>query len=414
MAKTYKVLMLIENAPIPFDSRVWAEATTLRDHGFQVSIISPKGVMKCRESHICIDGIHIYRYSIPTSANKYTAYILEYSICLLMTFLLSFKVLFHHGFDVIHSANPPDLFFIIGLFYRLFGKRFVFDQHDLSPEMFQVKFNGHMKPIHMLLLFLERCSYRTASAVITTNLSQKLFAIKRGHCHPDKVFVVSNGPKLDRIKLVTPEPELKRGRRYLLAYIGEMDIQDGVENALYALHHLVHQRGRQDVSLVLMGDGSQASTLRNLAHELELDEYVHFTGWVEAEDIVRYLTVADIGLTPDPQNGLNEYCTMVKTMEYMAMGKPTVAFDLAETGFSAQDAALYATPNLVEDFANKIETLLQDEELRLRMGAFGRKRIEELLNWENHKQNLLQAYGSLFSLSIKSVASDALNISKES
>lgn len=414
MAKTYKVLMLIENAPIPFDNRVWAEATTLRDYGFQVSIISPKGVTKCRESHICIDGIHIYRYSIPTSANKYTAYILEYSICLLMTFLLSFKVLFHHGFDVIHSANPPDLFFIIGLFYRLFGKRFVFDQHDLSPEMFQVKFNGHMKPIHMLLLFLERCSYRTASAVITTNLSQKLFAIKRGHCHPDKVFVVSNGPKLDRIKLVTPEPELKRGRRYLLAYIGEMDIQDGVENALYALHHLVHQRGRQDVSLVLMGDGSQAPTLRNLAHELELDEYVHFTGWVEAEDIVRYLTVADIGLTPDPQNGLNEYCTMVKTMEYMAMGKPTVAFDLAETGFSAQDAALYATPNLVEDFANKIETLLQDEELRLRMGAFGRKRIEELLNWENHKQNLLQAYESLFSLSIKSVVSDALDLSKES
>jgi glycosyltransferase involved in cell wall biosynthesis len=401
MAKTYKILMLIENAPVPFDNRVWAEATTLRDHGFQVSMIGPKGPTKYRESHICIDGIHIYRYGIPTNTSKYTAYILEYSISLLMTFLLSFKVLFRHGFDVIHTANPPDLFFIIGLFYRLLGKKFIFDQHDLAPEMFQVKFNGRMKPVHKLLLFLERCSYRTASAVITTNLSQKRFAIERGHCHLDKVFVVRNGPELDRIKLVTPEPELKRGRHYLLTYVGEMGIQDGIDNALYALHHLVHKRGRQDVLLVLMGDGDYAPTLHKLAHELSLDEYVYFTGWVEAEDIVRYLTVADVGISPDPQNGLNEYCTMVKTMEYMAMGKPTVAFDLAETRFSAQDAALYATPNLVEDFAGKIETLLADKELRLRMGAFGRKRIEELLNWENDKQNLLQAYESLFSRSYK-------------
>ena len=244
-----------------------------------------------------------------------------------------------------------------------------------------------MKVLYRLLLFLERCSYRTAHIVITTNLSQKRFAVERGHCHVGKVFVVANGPEFERIKLVTPEPELKRGRRYLLVYVGEMGVQDGVENTLYALHNLVHERGRQDVSLVLMGDGSCAPTLHALAHELELDEYVHFTGWVGAEDIVRYLTVADVGLTPDPENGLNEYCTMVKTLEYMAMGKPLVAFDLAEARYSAQDAALYATPNLVEDFASKIESLLDDEELRLKMGAIGRKRIEEALNWDRDKKS---------------------------
>jgi glycosyltransferase involved in cell wall biosynthesis len=395
MAKTYKVLMLVENASMPFDKRVWAEATTLRDHGIQVSMISPKGFKMDREPYICIEGIHIYRYELPIFTNKYAAYVLEYMVAMFMTFLLSFKVLFHHGFDVIHTANPPDIFFLIGLFYRLSGKQFVFDQHDLSPEVFQVKFNGNMKLLHRLLLFLERCSYRTAEVVITTNASQKRFAVERGHCHPDKVFVVRNGPELDRMKLVPPEPELKRGRRYLLAYAGSMEVQYGVEYALYALHDLVYKRGRRDVSLVLMGDGGQAPALQALAHELQLDEYVHFTGWLLAEDIVRYLTVADVGLTTCPKNAHNEYATSVKTMEYMAMGKPGVAFDLAETRFSAQDAALFARPNVTEDFANKIETLLNDQELRLKMGAIGRKRIEEALNWDNDKKNLLLAYETL-------------------
>src|SRR5258707_4620231 len=188
MAKTYKILMLIENAPVPFDNRVWAEATTLRDHGFQISMIGPKGTTKYRESHICIDGIHIYRYGIPTNTNKYTAYILEYSISLLMTFLLSFKVLFRHGFDVIHTANPPDLFFIIGLFYRLLGKKFIFDQHDLAPEMFQVKFNTRLQLLYKFQCFLAWCSYRTANLVIVTNSSQRRIAIERGHCRANRVF----------------------------------------------------------------------------------------------------------------------------------------------------------------------------------------------------------------------------------
>lgn len=403
MTKTYKVLMLTENGHVPLDTRVWAEANTLRDHGFQVSMISPKGSTMDTESYICIENIHIYRYQLPTIASKNNGYILEYAIALFMTFLLSFKVLFRHGFDVIHTANPPDLFFLIALFYRPFGKKFIFDVHDLSPEVFQVKFKGSMKLLHRLLLFLEWCSCQTAQVVITTNASQKRFAIERDHCDLDKVFIVRNGPKLDRIKLVPPEPELKRGRRYLLIYAGSMEIQYGIEYILYALHDLVYKRGRQDVSLTLMGDGKRAPALRTLAHELQLDEYVHFTGWLLAKDIVRYLTVADVGLTPCPKNAHNEYATSIKTMEYMAMGKPGVAFDLAETRFSAQDAVLYATPNCVEDFADKIETLLDDEELRVRMGVLGRKRVEETLNWDHDKINLLLAYKKLFPTSLDSL-----------
>ena len=324
-----------------------------------------------------------------------------------MTFCLSLKVLLRHGFDVIHAANPPDLFFLIGLFYRLLGKKYVFDQHDLAPEMFLVKFHGRFA--HKVLLFFERCSYQAAHSVIVSNLSQKRNAIQRGRCSPEKVFVVRNGPDLKRLKLVPPETALKRGRPYLLAYIGVMGQQDGVEYALHALDELVHKRGRQDVSLVLMGDGDHAATLRMLARELELDSYVNFTGWTESKDIVRYLTVADVGLSPDPENGLNEFSTMIKTMEYMAMGKPVVGFDLAETRFSAQGAALYARPNMVKDFADKIETLLDDEELRYKLGAYGRKRIEEELRWELSKERLLLMYKQLFSDSIEIEDASALS-----
>jgi len=254
-----------------------------------------------------------------------------------------------------------------------------------------------MKLLYRLQLFLERCSYQTADLVIVTNSSQRRFAIERGGCPPERVFVVRNGPDLERLKLVTLESELKGGRPYLLVYVGVMSLQDGVEYALYALHDLIYKRDRQDISLVLMGDGDYVSSLHALTHKLQLDEYVNFTGWVSREDIVRYLTAADVGLSPDPQNGLNEYSTMIKTMEYMAMGKPAVAFDLTETRFSAQDAALYATPNLVEDFANKIEVLLDNEELRLTMGAIGRKRIEEELSWDHSKEHLLLAYEKFFS-----------------
>lgn len=401
MARVNKVLLLVENAPVPKDSRVWPEAIALSNHGFLVSIISPKESPLYLEPYICLEGIHIYRYQVPCASDSHIAYILEYCIGMLKTFLLSFKVLFRHGFDVIHAANPPDTFFIIGLFYRLFGKKFVFDQHDIAPEVFQVKSKHHGQLLYKFLLFLEWCTYRTAHVVLVVNGSLKKIAVERGGLSASKVFVVRNAPRLECTTSITPEFNLKKGRRYLLAYVGVTAVQDGVEYTLYVLHDLVHKRGRRDVLLVLMGDGEAAATLHTLAHNLELDEYVNFTGWIERKDVLRYLTVADVGLSPDPQNGLNECCSTIKTMEYMSVGKPVVAFDLTETRILAQDAALYAIPNLVEDFASKIEVLLDDEELRFKMGAIGRKRIMEELSWEHDKQNLLLAYKMLLPTSFK-------------
>lgn len=402
MGHVKKILMLDENLPVPADPRVWKEARTLQQHGFSVSVICPKGTTHCQESYICIDGIHIYRYRLPTTGNKYTAYITEYSVAMVMTFLLSIKVLVRHGFDVIHAANPPDMFFLIGLFYRLLGKKYIFDQHDLAPEMFALKFQGKMKIMYRLLLLLEWCSYRIAQQVIVTNQSQKWMATQRGQCSPDKVFVVRNGPDLTRLQKSLPEPALKQGRPYLLAYVGVMGIQDGIDYALRALHTLIYTRGRQDISLVLMGDGDALPALQKLSHQLQLDSYVNFTGWVESKEMMRYLSTADIGLSPDPQNGLNELSTMIKTMEYMAMSKPIVAFDLTETRFSAQEAALYAKPNVVEDFADKIETLLDDRALRHNLGAYGRRRIEEELSWNTSTAYLLLTYRQLFPKSLES------------
>jgi glycosyltransferase involved in cell wall biosynthesis len=388
--------MVIENCSVPADNRVWAEATALRERGFEVSVIGPKGEHYDREPYVCLEGVHIYRYSLPTMAGKYTAYLWEYGLSMLKTWWLSLRVLRERNFEVIHVANPPDMFFLLAWFYRLLGKRFVFDQHDLAPEMFRVKFGGRAGMLYRLLLWFEKRSYRASAVVITTNQSQKEIALKRGGCEPERVFVVRNGPNLRRLQRVPLEIELKRGRPFLLAYIGAMEVQDGIDYALRALHDLVHLRGRRDVSLVLLGDGGYLPTLKRLAAELELEEHVHFTGWVGDREIVRYLSAADIGLCPDPQNGLNEYCTMVKSMEYMAMSLPVVTFDLAETRATTQDAALYAPANSVSLFAEQIALLLDDAELRTRLGTRGRTLIEQRLSWDYDKENLLRAYALLF------------------
>ncbi len=396
MPKNKKVLMLVENLSVPADPRVWREAQTLHENGYQVVVICPRGETRDQEAHAYIDGIHIYRYRLNTTIQKSTDYIKEYATAMLNTLGLSLKVWLRHGFDVIHAANPPDTFFAIGLFYRPFGKKFVFDQHDLAPEMFSIKFENRMKPLHKLLQFCERCSYRTANVVITTNESQKRNVLQNG-CAAEKIFVVRNGPDDTRFHTVSPEPELKQGHQYLLAYIGVMGVQDGVDYVLYALNELINKRDRHDIGLVLMGDGDQFSILQNLTQDLKLGEYVHFTGWIGKKDLLRYLSVTDIGLSPDPSNRLNDRSTMLKTLEYMAMGRAIVAFDLPETRYSAQEAAIYATPNRVEDFADKIELLLEDEALRNRMGALGRKRIEDELSWNQTKKHLLLAYQTLFS-----------------
>ena len=391
-----KILMVLENRPALLDTRVWPEAMALRDQGFQVCIVSPKEKAS-DPTYRCLGGIHLYSYSLPTFPNNTFGYLLEYGLSMLQTWWLSLRVLRQHGFDAIHAANPPDTFFFLHWFYRLLGKRFIFDQHDLSPELFQVKFGGRAAFLQPLLFWLERRSYCVATCIVTTNESQCWNAITRGQCDLAKVFIVRNGPELDRLYRIPADPELKRGRPFLLVYLGAMETQDGVEYALHALHELVFRQGRRDISLALLGDGSRLQALKQMACTLGLGDYVHFTGWVNDEEIRRYLSTADIGLCPEPRNGLNEYCTMVKTMEYMALGLPIVAFDLRETRATCQDTALYATPNAVSDFACQIARLLEEPEMRARMGQCARKLVEERLCWDHQKRYLWQAYATLFS-----------------
>jgi len=399
-----RVLMLIENVSAPGDTRVWPEALALRDAGYQVTIISPKGSATDTESEVSIDGISIYRFRLP-SGRSIWAYIAEYTVSLVMTFWLSLKVWRRHNFDVIHAANPPDTLFLVAFFYRLFGKRYVFDQHDLTPEMFRVLFMSKgsrrirrwlTRALYRLLLLLERSSYRTASLVVVTNRSIERIARSRGRCPESKVVVVRNGPDLNRFQPVNGDPAIKMGRRYLLAYVGVTGPWDGVENTLLAMHELVWVRGRRDVALLLLGGGPSLEGLRLLAANLRLADYVRFRGRTPRDDVPRFLAAADVGLVPDPQNGLNEFCTLVKTMEYMAMAKPIVAFDLAETRVSAQNAALYAKPNSVDDFADCIERLLDDEALRTTLGRAGRTRVEEALSWQHSRVELIAAYTRFF------------------
>lgn len=392
-----KVLMVVGNCSVPDDSRVWHEALCLRDAGMQVSVISTQGDVIDRERRATVEGIPIYRFRVPAGRST-GGYILENLTVVLMSLWLSLVVLLRHGFDIVHVANPPDTLFVLGVLYRPFGKRLIFDQHDITPELLVAimgKKGGASRFFYWLSRALEWCSYRLADVVITANRSFAEIAQRRGGCSPERVVVVRNGPNLTIFSPRAPDPALKNGRRFLLGYVGVMGVQDGVQYALYALDQLVNVRGRRDVGMVLIGDGVAAPALRSLSHDLGLDEYVHFTGLIPITEVPRYLSTADIGVSPDPQNGVNEYCTMIKTMEYMALGKPTVAFDLKETRYSAEDAALYAAPNDPVDLATKIERLLDDEALRNRLGASGRRRVEEQLNWEYSKVCLRRAYGLL-------------------
>jgi len=391
-----RVLILVENLPSPFDRRVWQEATTLRAHGYQVSIICPtgKGYEKRYEE---LEGIHIYRYRLPLEAEGARGYAVEYSLALFHTFRLAWKVLFQRGFDIIHACNPPDLLFLIGGFFKLtMGKKFLFDHHDINPELYEAKF-GRRDFFYKLMVLFERWSFNTADVSIATNDSYKKIAIERGGMNPDKVYVVRSGPKLDRLRVLPPMEALKKGRKYLVGYVGVMGAQEGIDLLLQSVRHLVHDMGRKDIHFGLVGGGTSLEQMQALAAELDVADYVTFTGRVPDQQLLEMLNTSDVCVNPDVANDMNDKSTMNKIMEYMALAKPIVQFDLVEGRVSAQDASLYANKNDPVDMAKKIAGLLDDPARRARMGEYGRNRVVNELEWKYEAPKLLAAYERLYS-----------------
>ena len=388
-----RVLILVENLPSPFDRRVWQEASALRDAGWAVSIVCPtgRGYERRFES---IDGIDIHRYPLPVEASGALGYALEYGSALAWSFALAWKVFFGRGFDVIHACNPPDLLFLVGGFFRMLGKKFVFDHHDINPELYEAKF-GRRDFLWRVMVALERWTFRTADVSIATNESYRKIAIERGGMPPGRVFVVRSGPSLERMKIVPPDPRLKRGRRHLVGYVGVMGKQEGVDHLLRAARHLIVERGRTDIHFGLVGGGTSLEEMKTLARQLGIADYVTFTGRVPDDQLLAMLNTADVCVNPDVANEMNDKSTMNKIMEYMALGKPIVQFDLTEGRFSAQEASLYARRNAPVDLAAKIEELLDDPKRRAEMGAFGRRRVENELEWRHEVPKLLAAYEAL-------------------
>jgi glycosyltransferase involved in cell wall biosynthesis len=394
MSRPKRVLILVENLPSPFDRRVWQEAAALRDAGHLVSIICPtgKGFEKKFEA---IDGIHIWRYKLPLEGEGAWGYAIEYLAALSWTFALSWRVFFSRGFDVIHACNPPDLFFLIGRLFKLLGRKFVFDHHDISPELYEAKF-GRRDFFHRLLLKLEYWTFRTADISIATNESYRHIAIERGRMPPERVFVVRSGPSLERMKIQPADERLKRGRRYLVGYVGVMGKQEGVDCLLQVAQHIVLGLGRTDVHFGLVGGGTSLDEMKALAVELGVSDFVTFTGRVPDGEMLALLNTADVCVNPDMANDMNDKSTMNKIMEYMALGKPVVQFDLTEGRYSAQDASLYAHPNDFRDFAARIVELLDDPVRRTEMGEIGRGRVENELEWRHEAPKLLAAYEALW------------------
>jgi glycosyltransferase involved in cell wall biosynthesis len=384
-----KALILVENLSVPFDRRVWQECTALRDAGWEVHVICPKGGVRDTESRVQIDGVTIYRYPLRAASGGPLGYVREYSSALLWTSVLALRL---GRVDVVHACNPPDLFFVVAKALRRRGAKFVFDQHDLVPELYLSRFGRGRDLLYRAVCRLERATYRAADVVIATNESYRTAAMTRGRLRDDQVFVVRSAPTVDRFHEVEPEPSLKRGRPHLLAYLGVMGPQDGVEHALRALSLLRTELGRRDWHAVFMGSGDTFHEMVALSQRLGLGDQVEFTGRISDEDVLRHLSTADVCLSPDPLNPLNDVSTMNKVLEYMAVGRPIVSFELREARVSAGEAAVYAPANDEQAFAKCIAQLLDDPGLRRRMGEIGRARISGPLSWARSREALLAAY----------------------
>ena len=389
-----RILIIVENLTLPLDRRVWQEATTLRDAGHTVSVICPTGG-KYTAAYELLEGIHIFRHPLPVEASGALGYLVEYSSALFWEAWLSFNVLHKVGFDIIQACNPPDTIFLIAGFYRLFGKPFVFDHHDINPELYEAKF-GKRGFFHKLLRMFERWTFRTADVSIATNATFKRIAVERGGMDPNRVFIVRSIPDLKRFKRITPDAELRNGRKTLLGYVGIMGAQDGVDLLVEAMADIVHRQGRTDVQCAVVGSGTELEPLKSLARRLGVEDYVTFTGFRSGDQLLASFSAFDVGVIPDPKNVYNDKISMNKVFEYMTLGIPFVAYDLDETRRTAGDAGLYAAGNCPKQLAAKLLQLADDHALRASMGDAGKARAAAELVWERERTELLAAYEMAF------------------
>jgi glycosyltransferase involved in cell wall biosynthesis len=399
-----KALILVENLSVPFDRRVWQESTTLRDAGWDVHVICPQGTKRDTEPEIELDGVKIHRYPLRAAVGGPLGYLQEYASALWHTYRRARRV---GRVDVVHACNPPDLFFLLARRLKRRGAKFVFDQHDLVPELYLSRFGRGEDRLYRFVCWLERRTYQTADIVIATNESYRDAALSRGGKRADEVFVVRSAPAGNRFRPVPRDETIRRDKPYLICYLGVMGPQDGVDYALRSLAKLRDEIGRTDWRAVFVGAGDTFDAMRKMADDLSLADVVEFTGRVPDDDLVRYLSSADVCLAPDPLNPLNDVSTMNKIMEYMAMSRPIVSFDLREARVSAGDAAVYATPNDESEFAKLIAQLLDDPEQRERMGEFGRARVAGELSWDRSRLALLAAYEAAMTAGERAVAAPA-------
>ena len=387
-----RALIIVENASVPEDRRVWHEALSLREAGWDVTVLAPDtGMGGARPTDEVIDGLRVRRFVLRAAEATRLGHLGEYSAAMWRIWREVRDLAREQAFDVIQVCNPPDFLLLAALGQRRRGTRLIFDHHDLTPELYTRRAGRPNRFVHLALLILERLAFRLADVTLATNGSLKRIAIERGGRAPEDVFVVRNGPMLERFRPTAKDPSLAAGRGHLLVYVGVMGPQDGVDHAVHALSHL--GRPRQDWHAVFLGDGETLPELRRLASQLELEDRIEFPGFVSDEQVRRTICSADVCLAPDPRNRYTDRTTLVKIAEYMALSAPIVSYDLAESRVTAGDAAVFATNNDPAEFARLIDELLDDPERRRELGATGRARVERELAWEHSERALLAAYG---------------------
>ena len=391
VASRPSILIIVENLTVPLDRRVWQEACALRDAGYTVSVICPKGG-KYIAPYELLDGIHVFRHPLPFEARGPLGYVVEYGSALAFEFALSVKAYFKVGFDVVQACNPPDLLFLIGGFWKyLFGKPFIFDHHDINPELYEAKF-GKRGLMHTLMGILERMTFRVADVSLATNESFRDIAIERGGMDRDRVFIVRSVPDTSRFKRIEANAALKNGRKHLVGFVGIMGAQDGVDLMVEAMNTIVHDYGRRDVQALIVGSGTELAALQALSKERGLEDYITFPGFQSGQSLLQAMSTFDVGVIPDPKNVYNDKISMNKVFEYMTLGIPFVGFDLVEGRKMAADAALYADCNSPRLLADRMLQLIDDPELRTRTAATGVARAKALLRWEEERVRLLAAY----------------------